>query len=190
MECLPNVLEKNYNERLWLVFVREWTRATLGQSQLQIFDDGVRAGKPVKIPGPIHKDIEDCIAAMAQGGNVVPGIRQKEGVEQIDCYQSWMETACFARWYMQSLPEAKAKIREVLASGNAAPWTVVEGGEDGVRPCTSENIDTPCCPADVWTDPAYLKMDEAQEDGGWSIWKIVLSSTALGLGAALVRKVW
>lgn len=195
MQCFPDVLEKTYSEKLWLTFLREWVRATLDQAGLEDLDDKLRAGEPINVPDPVRDEIDLCIEAMAQGGSVVPGVwltgkdTAPGSFEDVDCYQNWVDTACFARWYMRASPETKAKIRQLLAAGNPTPWVDIDGGESGVRLCTSEG-DANCCVPEIWSDSAYLNMDRVEESRGLSTWGIVAASAALGLGAAFLKKIW
>ena len=187
MESHPIVLESGYYDKLWLTFVREWTRATTNQSVLDELDDRLRKGEKINVPDQTSKEIEDCLLAMSDGGNVVPGIWQDSDQK---CYQDWTETACFARWYMQSNAEKKAKIVELLKSGNASPWDSVENGVSAISQCPPGKQAVPeCCPSSVRADPAYINMDQVPEQkSGWSWWTLGIAAVGLGIGAAWLRK--
>jgi len=183
MDCQQNVLDSEYFQKMWLTFVREWVRATIGPDALQDLDTRLKSGEQVSVPRDTDMEIQNVIIAMSEK-NAIPGVWTDQDGK---CYQDWTQTACFARWYMLLVPESKTKVQDMIKSGNASPWTEFHGASGTVAPCPAGKLaDASCCPSSVWADPAYLTMDE-QQPSGWKWWQIAIGAVGLGLTAAFVR---
>jgi len=194
-KCSIDVLEHSYYQTMFLTFVREWTRVSAGQPALVELDRKLKANDPLGIPAETEDAISDVIQAMYWGSDldgsdpmpsVIPGVRE----DAKGCFQDWTVTACFARWYMSQLPQKRAKIVELIKSGNDSSWSNWPEDEKPLNPCPAgQPPKRTCCPSSVWADPAYLELsDEPRSKEGWCWWKLGLLGIGLGLTGAFIKK--
>lgn len=187
MTCVPEVLQDPYYERLRIIFLREWVRATLPGQSVADFDAKVREGAKVDVPSEVDKAINEIIEAMSNG-SVVPGIWQDTDGK---CYHDWTVTACFARWYMLQTPAVKGEIVTLVSEGNSKPWLQYDAGQKIIAPCPEGKLSSlDCCPSSVWADPAYINLNKSDEEQGWPWWTLGLAAVGLGLTAAFVKAKW
>jgi hypothetical protein len=193
MTCSIDVLEPSYQETLWLTFVREWVRASTGQSALDDLDERLKNGETISVPPEVEQPIQDVIDAMywgsqISGGQVVPGVWEQGG----KCFQDWTKTACFARYFMLQVPEKRTQLIQLIKEGNIDVWRNWPDDEPKLSPCTSgQSDDQSCCPSSVWADTAYLDLGREPEKittDGWSTLSLIAAGVGVGLAAVLIKK--